>query len=231
MVEKKIVAAVVVAAALAGATWFFLRRPAPAPAPPPVAPVAAQPRAPDSPLPPSAESDVRVRDLFGALSPRLREWLSGTDLLERGATVIDNLAEGVSPVKQLTFLTPKEPYQPHRFERYDSFADVIASVDARALATALRTIHPLLEAAYHKLGYPDRALSATLQAALQRIVDAPALGAGDAEVQPRGQHYVYVDPKLEALGPVEKHLLRLGPRNEKLVQDQARALLAALKQQ
>ncbi len=188
---------------------------------------APPPRAPDLPLPSADQSDARVRELFGPLSPKLREWLSAPDLLERGAAVLDNLAEDVSPRKQVPFLAPKGAYQPHRFERYDPFADAIGAVDVHALAAALGAVHPLLEAAYHRLGYPDRALDATLQAALQRIIDAPL---ADAEVRPRGQHYVYVDPKLEALGPVEKHLLRMGPRNERIVQDQARALAAALKQ-
>ena len=228
MTRKRIAIAVAVIAAIAVAGWFMFKRPAASLPPAPTA-AAPAPPAPDAPLPPAADSDARVRSLFGPLSPRpeLRDWLSAPDLLERGAAVIDNLAEGVSPRKQVAFLAPKGAYQPHRFDRYDSFAEVIGSVDARAFASAVRAVHPLLEAAYHRLGYPDRSLDATLGRALQRLVDAPL---ADAEVRPRGQVYVYVDPKLEALGPIEKHLLRMGPRNQRVVQDQARALLAALKQ-
>jgi hypothetical protein len=40
--------------------------------------------------------------------------------------------------------------------------------------------------------------------------------------------YAYADPALEALGPVEKHLLRMGPRNARLVQGKAKALREAL---
>ena len=226
--------AIAVAIAVAVAIVLFARHalePAPPPPPPPpaVAEAAPAPRVTDAPLPAAAESDARVRSLFGPLSarPELRDWLSAPDLLERGAATIDNLAEDVSPRKQVPFLAPKGAYQPHRFDRYDAFADVIGSMDARALAGVVRALHPLLEAAYHRLGYPDRNLDATVARALQRLIDAPV---ADAEVKPRGQVYVYVDPKLEALGPVEKHLLRMGPRNQRLVQDQARALLAALKQ-
>ena len=32
----------------------------------------------------------------------------------------------------------------------------------------------------------------------------------------------------ESLGPVEKHLLRMGPRNTKLIQSKAREIAAAL---
>jgi len=40
--------------------------------------------------------------------------------------------------------------------------------------------------------------------------------------------YVLADPALEALGPVEKHLLRMGPRNARLVKEKAAALQRAL---
>ena len=229
----RVVLGLAVLLALAIAGWLLFHRPELPPAPPPQPPAAdaalPPPRAPDAPLPPTADSDARVRSLFGPLSalPGLREWLSTPDLLERGAAVIDNVAEGVSPRKQVPFLAPHGAYQPHQFNRYDPFAGVIGSIDARALAGALRALHPLLESAYHRLGYPDRSLDATLARALQRIADAPLV---DAEVRPRGQVFVYTDPRLEALGPVEKHLLRMGPRNEKVVQDQARALLAALRE-
>jgi len=49
-----------------------------------------------------------------------------------------------------------------------------------------------------------------------------------AVVPAKGGGYLFADPRLEELGPVEKHLLRLGPRNALLVQEKARQLLAEL---
>jgi hypothetical protein len=40
--------------------------------------------------------------------------------------------------------------------------------------------------------------------------------------------YVFADPALEALSEVEKHLVRMGPRNERIVQAKARELREAL---
>ena len=45
---------------------------------------------------------------------------------------------------------------------------------------------------------------------------------------PKGANFGYADDKLEALGPVEKLLLRMGPRNTRLIQGKARELAAAL---
>jgi hypothetical protein len=38
----------------------------------------------------------------------------------------------------------------------------------------------------------------------------------------------FADEKLESQGPVEKHLLRMGPRNTKLIQAKAREIAQAL---
>jgi hypothetical protein len=43
-----------------------------------------------------------------------------------------------------------------------------------------------------------------------------------------GGIYTFADPKLEALPAVEKHLLRMGPRNMRRIQAKAKALLGAL---
>jgi hypothetical protein len=51
---------------------------------------------------------------------------------------------------------------------------------------------------------------------------------GPVLVEPDGAVYAFADPKLEALGPVEKHLLRMGPRNARLVQQKAREIETSL---
>ena len=47
-------------------------------------------------------------------------------------------------------------------------------------------------------------------------------------VKRRVSTYRFADPALEALGPVEKHLLRLGPANARAVQAKLRLLRASL---
>jgi hypothetical protein len=222
---------------------LYLRRSQPeAAAPPPVpqAVAVAPPKPADAPLPLPAESDARVRKLRPAISPRpeLARWISEPDLIERWTVVADNLAEDVSPRKQLTLLAPAKGFSvverkgrieidPRSYQRYDVFADVVASVDAQAFAAAARELHPILETAYHRLGYPDRSLDSLAQKALQRLIDAP-LVEGAVELQPKGALYLFKDEKLQAQGPVEKHLLRMGPRNTRLIQAKARELADAL---
>ena len=45
---------------------------------------------------------------------------------------------------------------------------------------------------------------------------------------PKGALYRFADEKLESQGAIEKHLLRMGPRNTRLIQQKAREIAAAL---
>ena len=235
-----IFAAVILAAgAIAVGAYLWTHR-TPPPAPPTVAEQAPPPPA-EAPLPPAEQTDSSLRQKGNALSarPELGKWLEQPGLLERWAAVTDNLAEDVSPRKQLGFLAPSGQFKveqmsgrtfidPRTHARYDTFADVVSSVDAKAFALLVRDLHGIIESAYHALGYPGRKLDVTAAQALQRLMSAPVLQA-PVEVKPgRGALYAYVDPKLESAGEVEKHLLRMGPRNTRLIQAKAREIAQAL---
>jgi hypothetical protein len=224
-----IVAALAVALVVGSA--FYLHRPKPeaaAPAPPP--PAAAQ-QQPEAPLPPAEKTDADGRKQLAALSsrPEWAQWLGTSDLLDRWVVVVDNVAEDVSPRKQLDFIkvAPHGNAAKMDYARYDGVADVIASVDAKGFGQVLRDLHPMLVTAYHKLGYPDRKFDDVLTKALQRVVDAPVM-TQPPKLEPKGAIFRFADEKLESLGPVEKHLLRMGPRNTRLIQAKAREVAAAL---
>jgi len=156
--------------------------------------------------------------------------------------VTDNLAEGVSPRARLSFLAPKEQFRTARrgdrqvisaasHARYDLFADAVGSVDVAAGVRAYRELHGVLEAAYRALGYPEGSLDRVTAAALKRLAAAPVRD-GDVFVEPGGGGpgaiYLFAAPELERLGAVEKHLLRMGPRNTRIIQAKARQLERAL---
>ncbi len=230
---------IAIAAILVGAiafVWYRRSHEPVASAPP--APAAAQAPAAEGPAP--TASDERVRSLLAPVSsnPLFRRSLSEGDLVRRWTVIVDNLAEGVSPRKQLLFLAPTQPFSaaregrrhvisPQSYARFDAFADAVASVDAKAFASACRELHAVLEGAYRALGYPGASFDAVVARALHRIEAAPVKD-GPVAVESQAGVWIYADPKLEALGPVEKQLLRMGPRNEKLVQAKAREIREAL---
>ncbi|BDG01268.1 DUF3014 domain-containing protein [Anaeromyxobacter oryzae] len=237
-------AAIAFSLVVAGAvtfTWWRGHRPPPA-APPAATEPAAAPEVAAPPPPPLAATatpaDVRAQLEPVSADPLFRRALAGDDVLARAAVLIDNLAEGVSPRRVLDFLAPSKPFTvvasgerkviaPAAYARYDAFAGAVASVDAPLLARAYRALHPALETAYRALGYPQGALDRAAARALQRLVAAPVRD-GEVAVKDEGGVFVFEDPALEALRPVEKHLLRMGPRNARLVQAKARELQQAL---
>jgi hypothetical protein len=217
------------------AAYFALRSPAPV-APPPAAPTTkAEPAAPhDAPLPPPEQRDTTVRGQLADVSPGLAPYLNQKDLLERWVQVGNNLAEGRSPREPLSFLPAPGKFvvsggkiDPKSYARYDWFGGLIASVDAKKFASAVQTLRPLLTTAYHSLGYPNQGIDDLARRSLGRLIRSPIVD-GPVEVVESGALYKFKDPKLESLGAVEKHMLRLGPKNEKAVQQKATEVLDAL---
>src|SRR5258706_12994096 len=111
--EKIAVAVGAVRIAL-GIGWSLLRpNPRAEPPPPPPQLEPAPPGPADVPLPPAADSDAQVRKAFSGASarPEWPKWLAQDALLDRFVVVADNLAEDVSPRKQLPFLAPAKPFR------------------------------------------------------------------------------------------------------------------------
>jgi len=222
--------------ALAVLAHWLLSRPAPPPvftrlAPPPTA---AQrptltPLAATTPLPGLDQSDAFVRVLVEALSshPAWVTWLASEGLVRRFVVVVDNVAEGQSPAKHLAAMAPKgkftvlrrgggEIVDPESYHRYDTIADVVASLDAQGCAEAYRRLRPLVQDAYRQLGYPDRDFDLTLARAIDRLLDTP-VPQGEVKLRPAVKSYKLADPKLEALSAPQKQFLRMGADNMRKV--------------
>jgi hypothetical protein len=237
------IAVVLALAVLSAAGYLLLRRKPPATPPEPPPAPAAQPvpaeRVPP-PAPERAAGPEDARPLLEAASadPDFRRWLGEGDLVRRWVVATENLAEGVSPREVLAFLAPPGKFSveasgggkvvaPASHARYDRFARAVGSLDAAAAARAYRALHGILEPSYRALGYPGASLDRATARALSRIERAPVRD-GPVEVLEEEGLYVYADPALERLGEVEKHLLRMGPRNTRLLQEKAREIREAL---
>ncbi len=235
-----------------GLLWFALRgKPdMPEPTAPPSAPVAAaptpdaQPAAPTPavPLPPLGQSDARVRELVGPLSPipELAKWLASTeDLVRRFTTAAGNVAEGESPRAALSFMAPTGTFQvveregrtfiaPESYARYDVVSRVITSLDTQASVRTYQTLKPLIDGAYKEISRPGQRFEQTLANAIQRLLDTP-VPEGELEVvDTPGVNYAYAAPELEQLSAAQKHLLRMGPANARAIQAKLRELQGAL---
>ena len=241
-----LLAGIVLLAAGVTAVYLYFGRQAPKAAPTPVPSVAAPPTAAATPaivLPPLDASDDLVRDLAKGFSahPSFATWLQAKDLVRKFVAVVSNVVEKENPAPHVPFLAAKPPFlvlqakgrtviDARSYSRLDSLADLVASLDAAECARVFRLVEPLADIAYLDLGHPRGGFAAALDKAIQSLLEVPILEA-DVPVRRVVRAvvvYEYEDPKLEALSPAQKALLRMGPRNVPRVQSRLRALAAAL---
>lgn len=239
----------VIAVAILLAFFLALRPPAPRPvpgpltAPTPTAVVSPTPAAAPPPvdLPPLDDSDAWARRLAAGLAshPELTRWLARAGLVRTLTVVVRNVADGETPRPHLGFLAPARGFRglrrpggrlvpdPAGFAGYDRFADAVASIDATAAVAALRVAEPLFDAAHRDLGQPGGRFPEALDQAIAALLAVP-VPRDDTALRAHATVYRWADPRLERLTPAQKQLLRIGPRNVRLVQAKLRELRAAL---
>ena len=237
-------AGVVAVAAVAAYVWFTRPVPEPAATAPTVAfrpsentvePAAA----PLVDVPPLGESDAVVRRLIAALSshPRVMAWLATNGLIRNVTVVVENIAGGTNPARHLRVLRPAGAFtvieegegmrvDPRSYDRYNGVADAAASVDAAGAATLYATLDARLEEAYRELGHQD-GFDTALQRAIAALLAVPIV-EDDVTLVFKGAMNGYADPRLERLTPAQKQLLRMGPRNVRIIQGKLREIAAAL---
>jgi len=231
------VIAVILVAGLASFFFFSLEAPVAEPEPVTEAPPPPPPSLPpveepvdDFVLPPLGESDALVRNLIAALTahPAFAAWLIPDDLVRTFVVVIENVADGNNPARHMTPLRPTQRFRtvgeaselsidPASYARYNTHAEIVASIDAAGTADLYRRLHPLITEAYAELGHPDGGFDETLLRALRNLLETPVLER-DVGLVPRAVFFEYSDNTLEDLLPAQKQFLGLGPRNVRAVQ-------------
>ena len=212
---------------------------APAKADVPLAPLGGNPFPVD--VPALDLTDAFVRQWVPRLSahPRIAAWLTTDGLIRNFVTVVSNIAEGATPAGRVPVLKPSEPFRvverggalvidERAFARYDDLAAAFSSIEATTAAQLYATLKPRIEEAAGELGIAPGTFDRTLERAFVVLLQTP-VGDGPWRVEPSGGiGYRFADPRLESLSGAQKHLLRMGPANARLVQKTLRDLAAAL---
>jgi hypothetical protein len=117
---------------------------------------------------------------------------------------------------------------PRSYDRYTRIADAVASVDAGGAAKLYATLKPRIEDAHHDLGSSDT-FDHTLERAIVVLLGTPVTdGSERLKPMPKGIGYGYADERLESLTPAQKQLLRMGPRNVRVIKAKLRDIAIAL---
>jgi len=247
---RTVVVVVVLLLAAAAGYWFFASKPAPKPASAPVATAKPAP-VPTGPAPLCASadapagvaslnnSDAAVAPLVRALSanPRVAAWAMTPNLIRTFVVAVENISNGSTPITPLRALKPAGPFRvveareetridPRSFDRYNVIGAAVDSVNPQATARLCTSLKPRLEEAYKELGR-EGTFDVTLERAIVKLLDTPSLGANEALV-PKGALWAFEDEDLEKLTPPQKQLARMGPRNERIVQEKLRQIAMAI---
>ncbi len=192
-------------------------------------------------LPPLEDSDAFVRENAASLSgaPAFKEWLKLESLIPRLGAAMVQITDGQVPRDTFSQFGPRGKYRvlkkdgklvpdPAGWARYDAFAAMVASVDAVAAARLFEKLLPLFDQAQRGLGETPGAREAFLTAARSLLAAPVPEGEVVLKEGKKGISWVYADEKLEGLSPVQKQLLRMGPKNQALVQAKLKAVVLAL---
>jgi Protein of unknown function (DUF3014) len=191
-------------------------------------------------VPPLEASDSVVRTLVQALSesPAVMAWLPTTGLIRNFTLVVANIADGATPAKHLKNLRPSSAFRvverggdtyvdSRGYDRYTGIADAVASIDPAAAARLYATLKPRIEEAHRELGIQHVSFDRTLTRAIVALLETPTLDA-PPRLKPKGIGYAYADERLEDLSAAQRQLLRMGPRNARVIKARLREIALAL---
>jgi hypothetical protein len=191
-------------------------------------------------LPPLDATDALVRELIGTLSqhPTVASLLTSDQLIRTFAVSVKNIVDGDTPSRHLQTLQPGTPLQTRRqgnrtyidpasYARFDRHAAALDSIDPAAAARVYATLKPRLEEAYREVAGADANFDRAFEQAVKRLLATPVI-EGPIAVEPATVGYAYADPALESLSRAQQQLLRMGPKNARIVQEKLRAIAREL---
>jgi len=197
------------------------------PPPPPPAPV-------EEPLPRLEESDDAVRDAVGdiPLGTAGQQYLVPGNIIERSASLIYLMAQGDVPYKLLPVSRPKAAFpisddgtqvvtDPAGFERYDALTQWLQSLDLESILSSLEWFIPLFREAWSYYGEDPAAFDMAVVMTLDLVIAAPEVDLSEARLIRKEAVWIFEDPAIEGLAPIQKQVLRMGPENAEIVKAKA----------
>ncbi|MDK1024125.1 MAG: DUF3014 domain-containing protein [Gammaproteobacteria bacterium] len=181
-------------------------------------------------LPLLDDSDQLIRDGVITLSnhPGIAAWLISDELIRKFVVLVDNTVRGSVPRKHVSFLAPEGPFKANKisealyvlneesYARYDLLTAIFAGIDSQRAVEFYVLLQPLFEEAYQELGYTNKKFDDAVFLAIGRMLETPVVPQPIHLVRPVVM-YKFADEKLESLSEVQKQLIRMGPKNTRII--------------
>jgi hypothetical protein len=190
-------------------------------------------------LPSLDSSDEWVREALIQASPGLAPWLNTDQLIRKYMMIANDFSQKSRVEKHLRFLKLSQPFMPvekatglviapESYQRYNTLAAAIEALDVEAALALYKKFRPLVLQVFDEFSYPEGySPEDVLIRAAAEIVSAPVID-GQITLVKSSVQYKFADPALEALNPVHKQMLRMGPENTRIIQNKIRSLVEGL---
>lgn len=201
----------------------------PTPEPPPAVPTPIE-----ETLPLLEESDDAVRDALGdiPLGTAGQQYLMPGNIIERSASLIYLMAQGDVPYKLLPVSRPKATFpisddgtqvitDPAGFERYNALIQWLESLELEPLLSSLEWFIPLFREAWSYYGEDPAAFDMAVVMTLDLVIATPEVDLSEARLIRKEAVWIFEDPAIEGLAPIQKQVLRMGPENAKILKAKA----------
>jgi hypothetical protein len=187
-------------------------------------------------LPDLDHSDALLREEIVGISSAFANWLKADQLIRKYVVIANDFSQGLRLEKNLRFLQLDQPFAVDQdneslfiatksYQRYDRLAAAIDALDVQATLSVYKKFRPLLVQVFKEFSYPEEYGLEDILTKAAAIILASPVRDGQIAVERHAVHYRFADQQLEALNPIHKQMLRMGPDNTRIIQNKVRLLV------
>lgn len=191
-------------------------------------------------LPPIDESDKAFVDSAESVvgMPAADAFLIPKSVIRQLVVTVDNLTDASMSMRFRAFRKVDGRFEvaregealflePHNYQRYAPFVKAVQLADVEALVALYFRWYPRFQEAYRELGYDTRYFNDRVIEVIDHLLATPDVEQPVELVQPKVL-YQFKAPDLEALSVGQKALIRMGPKNARIVKAKLRELRKAI---
>lgn len=190
-------------------------------------------------------SDPVVRRTFQKNSnPTLNRLLrtSPKGIISRVTSTVNSIGEGKLNRAFVRFIAPRQGFSVNpistfestldisSYNRYNEIASMVDSIDVNETVAFINKTESLFNEAQRDLGYPDGNFKKELLEAIDKVLDAPIVTKKIQLIRPSVM-YKFADKSMEGMNDVSKLMVRMGPKNTRMIQAKLKEFKAALQNQ